>query len=88
MQLFKNFGTSLAQLTTACAAVLTSTDNWLSRPGTELSLEDSLLLELESVASVERRRRKAESVLERITEPQRGSAPFYFVLRGAASINN
>ena len=87
MQLFKNFGASLAQPTTAGAAVLTATDNWRSRPGTELSLEDSLLLELESGASVERRRREAEAALEIINEPQRGSAPFHFVLRGAGGIN-
>ena len=69
MQLFKNFGTSLAQPTTAGAAVLTGTYNWRSRPGMELSLENSLLLELESSASVERRRREAEAALEIINEP-------------------
>ena len=87
MQLFKNFGASLSQPTTAGAAVLTATDNWRSRPGTELSFEDSLLLELESCASVERRRREAEATLKIINEPQRGSAPFHFVLPGAGGIN-
>ena len=87
MQLFKNFGTSLAQPTTAGAAVLTATDNWRSRPGTELKLEDSLLLELEFFASVERRLREAEAALEIINELHRGSAPFHFVLRGAGGIN-
>ena len=75
MQLFKNFGTSLAQPTTAGAAVLKATDNWRSHSGTELSFEVSLLLELESGASVERRRREADAALEIINEPQRGSAP-------------
>ena len=53
MQFFKDFGESLAQPTTAGAAVFTSTKNWRSRPGTELSLVDLLLLELEFGASVE-----------------------------------
>ena len=74
-------------MTTANAAVLTSAENWRLRPGTKLNLEDSLLLELESVASVERRRREAEAALEIINEPQRGSVPFNFVLRGAGAIN-
>ena len=87
LQLFKLFGTSLRQPTSAGAVVLMSAKNWRSRPGTELSLEDSLLLELESGASVERRRREAEIALEIINEPQRGSAPFHFVLRGAGSVN-
>ena len=87
MQLFKNFGASLAQPTTAGAEVLTATDNWRSRFGTELSLEDSLLLALESGASVERRRREAEAALEVINELQRGSAPFNFVFRGTGDIN-
>ena len=83
MQHFKNFGAFLAQPTTAGAAVLTGTDNWRSLPGTELSLEDSLLLELESGASVERRRPEAEAALEIINELKRWSAPFHFVLRCA-----
>ena len=69
MQPFKNFGTSLAQQTTAGAAVLTATDNWRLRPGMKLSLENSLLLELESGASVEHRRREAEAALEISNEP-------------------
>ena len=87
LQLFKLFNTALAQPTFAGVAVLTSAENWRSRPGTELSHEDSLLLELESGASVERRRRGADLALEIINEPKRGSAPFHFVLRGAGSVN-
>ena len=60
---------------------------WRSRPGTELHHEDSLLLELESGASVQRRRREAEAALEIINELHRGSAPFHFVWRGAGGIN-
>ena len=72
MHFFKMFGTSLAQLTIAGAAVLTSPENWQSRFGTELSLKDSLMLEFESGESVERRRREAEAALEIINEPKRG----------------
>ena len=46
-----------------------------------------LLLELESGASVGRWRREAKAALEIINEPQRWSAQFHFVLRGATGIN-
>ena len=42
---------------------------------------------LESGASVVRRRREAEATLEIINEPQRGSAPFHFVMRVSGGIN-
>lgn len=87
MQLFENFGASFAQPITASAAVLTFTENKRFRHGTELSLEDSLLLILESDALVKRRRRETEDALEMINKPQRGSALFYFVMRGAKGIN-
>lgn len=47
LQLFKFFATALVLQIFAGVAVLTSAENWRSRPGTELSFEDLLLLELE-----------------------------------------
>lgn len=70
MLFIKLFGTALAQPTLAGAAILTSAENWLSRFNTELSLEESLLLELEFGLFVERRRRKAGAALTIIYEPQ------------------
>ena len=87
MQLYKLFRTSLAQPTPSGAAVFTSGENWRSRLGTKLSLDNSLLLEHEFRASVEGRRREAEAALEIINELQRGLAPFHFVLPGSGNVN-
>ena len=45
------------------------------------------MLELESDRPLERKHRKAELALERINEPQCGSAPFYCMFRGATCVD-
>ena len=87
MKLLKNICTSFAQPTTAGAAVLTFTNNLLLRPGMKLSFNTLLLLMLEFGALVERRLREVEVALEIINEPQRASALFHFVFRGAGGID-
>lgn len=88
LQLLKMFAPALSHPIPVGAANLSLAENWRSRFKTKICLADSLLLELESNASEDCRRRKADAALEIVKQPQRGSAPFLFVMRGASGIDN